>query len=77
MFGDWTMVAFEGDEQVNRLFPAVSEATSFARRNRLSAGMAIDLMQKLHAKRAARPPRRGSDRLVATNVFAEASDVGS
>ncbi len=77
VFGEWNMVAFEGDEQVNRLFPAVSEATSFARRNRLSAGMAIELMQKLHAKRAARPPRRGSDRLVATNVFAEASDVGS
>ncbi len=76
-FGEWNMVAFEGDEEAYRLFPAVSEATSFARRNRLSASMAIELMQNLHAKRAAQPPRRGGDWMVATNVLGEATEIGT
>ncbi len=70
-FGEWDMVAFEGDEHAYRMFPAVSEATTFARRNPLSANMAVELMQKLHAKRTSAPTRHATDRLIATDVLAE------
>ena len=69
VFDDFGMVAFEGDERARALFPTVSEATTFARSNRLSANMAVDVMRALLAKRTSRAVNPRVDRLIATNVM--------
>ena len=63
------MVAFEGDARARELFPPMSATTSFARRNRLSANMAIDLMSRLYERRVAKPKRQPDDWMIATNVL--------
>ena len=69
LFGSCGMVAFEGDERARRLFPTISEATSFKHRNRLSANMAVDLMRTLFTKRVMKPNRKPADRMIATDVM--------
>ena len=68
-FAGWGMAAFEGDEQARELFPALTEVTAFSRANRLSANMAVDLMEQLHRKRASAPNRKQTDWMIATGVI--------
>jgi len=73
IFGAWAMVAFEGDQRARALFPAMSEATSFARRNPLSATMAIDAMRTLLDKRERQMRRTGAKQMIGTDILGEAT----
>ena len=70
VFGDCSMVAFEGDARARQLFPTISEATPFTGRGRLSANMAVDLMRALHTRRTTKHNRKPADRMIATDVMA-------
>ena len=69
VFPDSGMATFEGDAQAREVFPALTEATSFSRANRLSANMAVDLMERLHRRRASVPNRKQTDWMLATGVI--------
>ena len=68
VFDDWSMVAFEGDDEARALFPTVSDGRSFSHRNRLSADTAVDLMRVLLAKRSAARRTSGTVRTTATDI---------
>ena len=66
---DEGMVAFEGDDGARELFPSITEASSFARVNRMSANTAVDWMRALLTKRETRAVRPLDNRLIATNIL--------
>lgn len=69
MFPDVPMVAFEGDAEARRLFPVIGDAAAVAGRNRLSANASVELMRRLHRKRAARAKEvEAVARMIATDV---------
>jgi hypothetical protein len=68
IFSEWSMVAFEGDQRARALFPAMSEATSFARRNPLSAKMAVEAMRALLYKRERQMRQTGADQMIGTDI---------
>lgn len=64
-FAGWGMVALEGDERARAMFPALSEATGFTLRNRLSANTSVELMVSILKRRA---PRAREHALRATDI---------
>ena len=70
VFSAWSMVAFEGDGPARELFPGVSEATPFARRNRMSANRAVDMMRALLRRREAKVRKAPDERMIATDILA-------